>query len=111
MFDREKIGAFMTWLLEIDTELGRIRPGQNAGKIRTTARRIAGIALRKLYGSPSDNFLQQLQTAMNDDALPDEIREASERLAARLDTNFSSPSVDPVGDAMLIVAHVKHMTT
>ncbi len=99
----------MNWLLEIDTELGRIRPGQNAGRIRTTARRIAGIALKELYSSPSDNFLQQLHSAVNDEALPDGIREAAERLAARLDANFSSPSIDPVGDAMLIVAHVKLM--
>lgn len=97
----------MNWLLKIDTELGRIRPGQNAGKVRTTARRIGGIALKQYYGSASDNFLQQLQTAANDDALPETVRSAAERLITRLDENFSSPSVDPVGDAMLIVDHVK----
>ncbi len=99
----------MNWLLKIDAELGRIRPGQAAGKVRTTARRIGGIAMKELYGSASDNFLQQLQTAAADDALPEQVRSAAERLSTRLDENFSSPSVDPVGDAMIIVDHVKQL--
>jgi hypothetical protein len=97
----------MNWLIQIETEFGRIQPEQNPGRTRTSARRIAGIALEHHYGSHSSDFLQHLHRAEHDVALPVLVRAAANRLATRLDTNFSSPSADPVGDAMIIVEHVK----
>ncbi len=97
----------MNWLLQIETELQRVTPNQNPGRTRTTARRVAGIALQQFYNNPSEDFLRLLQTATNDASLPNEVRTAVERLAARLDANFTSPSVDPVNDAMIVVEYVK----
>lgn len=97
----------MHWLLQIETELKRVQPEQNPGRTRTIARRIAGIALKEMYHAPSDDFVQLLQQAKDDVTLTHEARSASERLAARLDANFRSPSADPINDAMIIVAYVK----
>ena len=101
----------MNWLLQIETELQRIRPNENPGRTRTTARRIAGIALQQFYNKPSEDFLRLLQNAANDDMLPGDVRFAVERLAARLDENFTSPSIDPVNDAMIVVEFVKKQLT
>ena len=98
----------MNWLHDIETELQRIQPNENPGRTRTIARRIAGIALRHFYKNSSDDFLRTLQSGINDDALPENIRSALERLTTRLDTNFNSPSVDPLNDAMLVVEFVKN---
>ena len=92
---------------QIETELQRIRPGENPGRTRTTARRIAGIALQHYYKKSSDDFVRLLRSASDDHALPDDVRTAIERLITRLDTNFTSPSVDPVSDAMVVVEFVK----
>lgn len=97
----------MTWLQQIETELARMRQGEHPGRTRTIARRIAGIALQHFYKSPSDDFLRLLQTACVDDTLPNDVRSAVERLSARLDENFSSPSLDPIGDAHSIVNFVR----
>ncbi len=98
----------MNWLIQIETELQRIRPNENPGRIRTTARRVAGFAIRHYYNNPSNDMLAMLHTAANDVALPEEVRFAIERLVARLDANFKSPSVDPIGDAAYIVSFVKN---
>lgn len=97
----------MNWLLEIETELKRIQPDQNPGRTRTIARRIAGIALKELYRSSSDDFVKLLTQAKDDASVSDAVRSASDRLAARLDAQFNSPSVDPIGDAMIVVEFVK----
>lgn len=101
----------MNWLLQIETELQRIQPNENPGRTRTTARRIAGIALQQFYNKPSEDFLRLLQNAMNEKILPIDVRSAAERLSTRLDVNFISPSVDPVNDAMIIVEFVKKQLT
>lgn len=101
----------MNWLLQIDTELQRIRPNEHPGRIRTTARRIAGIALQQFYHQSSDDFITLIQTAVADPALPDNVHAALERLAARLDANFNSPSVDPISDATIVVEFVKEQLT
>ncbi len=95
------------WLTDIETELHRIRPGENPGRTRTIARRIAGFALRHFYTLPDEDVLRLMASAMKDTAIPDNIRQAVERLAARLDAQFNSPSTDPIGDAMSIVNFVK----
>lgn len=103
--------SIVDWLLQIENELRRKQPGENPGRTRTIARRIAGIALQHFYKNPSEDFLRLLQTAVNDASLPNEVRTAIERLAARLDTNFNSPSVDPINDAMIVVEFVKKQLT
>jgi uncharacterized protein (UPF0147 family) len=101
----------MNWLNTIEKELLRLRPNEHPGRTRTTARRIAGIALQHYYASATSDFLKLLQSTVADDAVPVDIRAAADRLAARLDANFSSPSIDPVGDAMAIVEFVKQRTS
>lgn len=85
-------------------------PGQPPGRTRTIARRIAGIALQQYYQDQTTDFLRLLHAAVNDDAVPQDIREAVERLSARLDANFSSPSLDPLADALSVVEFVKRQT-
>lgn len=97
----------MNWQVQIETELQRIQPGENPGRTRTTARRIAGIALQHYYKKPSDDFIRLLRSAGKDLDLPTDVRAAIERLITRLDENFTSPSIDPVNDAMFVVEFVK----
>lgn len=97
----------MNWLLQIQTELKRIQPNQNPGRTRSTARRIAGIALKEYYKTSTENFLTLIQQASNDITLPKNVRDAALRLAARLSSDFTSPSVNPLGDAKIIVDFVK----
>jgi hypothetical protein len=97
----------MNWLLQIDTELQRIQPNENPGRTRTTARRIAGIALQQFYQQSSEDYIKLIQSSIDDAVFPNEVHSALERLAARLDANFKSPSVDPINDAMIVVEYVK----
>ena len=100
----------MQWQLLIENEIQRIRPGENPGRTRTIARRIAGIALQHHYGNAPDDFLRLIQRAIADENLPVHVRSALGRLSARLDAQFSSPSTDPVGDAMMVVDFVRNKT-
>ena len=97
----------MHWLLQIETELNRIQLNENPGRTRTIARRIAGIALRELYYSSGEDFLKLIQQASDDAKLPENVRTSASRLASRLSSNFTSPSIDPIGDAKIIVEFVK----
>ena len=101
----------MNWLLHIDIELQRIRPDENPGRTRTTARRIAGISLQQFYHQSSEDFIRLIQSAIDDPILPDNVRSALERLAARLSPDFTSPSIDPINDAMIVVEFVKEQLT
>ena len=101
-----------TWLTEIENELQRGRGWKNPGQTRTAARRIAGIAIKELqkyfpHHSFGEDYIRALRDFMNDDTLPVAVAEAARRLQARLSPDFTSPSVDPLGDAMLIVEFVK----
>lgn len=104
----ERVFSSMTWLLQIETERKRIQPNQNPGRTRTIARRIAGIALKEFYRSTTDDFVKLLTQAKEDPSLSDTVRSASDRLAARLDEQFNSPSLDPVSDAMIIVEFIRN---
>ena len=97
----------MKWLSDIETELQRLPLNENPGRTRAIARRIAGIALKELYKLSSEDFVQLLQRAADDSTLPEEIRASSTRLSARLSSDFTSPSTDPIGDAQVIVEFVK----
>ena len=97
----------MHWLLQIETEFNRFQLGEHPGRTRTIARRIAGIALKEWYKSSGDDYVRLLQQASDDTSLPDDVRSSSARLAARLSSDFTSQSVDPIGDAKMIVEFVK----
>lgn len=97
----------MQWLNEIEEEMHRIVENANPGRTRTIARRIAGIALRRYYNHPAEDVLRIMQTALNDASIPLDVRSAVERLAARLDAQFKSPSVDPIADATIVVDFIK----
>jgi hypothetical protein len=104
------------WLSEIDAELLRAEEAKtigHEGRLRTCARRIAGIALReysrtgKTELSPADDFIALLRECAGSHFFPPDIRSAAERLQARVTPEFSSPSRDPIADAMVIVAYVR----
>jgi hypothetical protein len=97
------------WRDEIEKETQRAHEAEcsgSNGRLRTAARRIAGIALAEFYGGGGD-FPRMLREAMNDAAIPDAVRAAAGRLQSRVLPDFSSASVDPLGDAFIIVAFVE----
>jgi len=100
------------WLMEIENELRRVLQSQNPGRTRTVARRIAGIAIKELQGQfpPSffgEDYYRALQAFMIADEIPAPVAAAARRLQERLTADFTSPSLDPLGDAMTIVEFVK----
>ncbi len=105
----------MSWIEEIEAELRvgvQARAAGNAGLARTCARRAAGMAIRALEQSRPDrslgsDFIRQLQAFSHDPEIPPDVRDAADRLQARLAPDFSSPSTDPIADARRIVAFVR----
>lgn len=97
----------MNWMTEIENERRRIQPGENPGRTRTIARRIAGIALKQIYTDSGNDFILLLQRASNDRSLPLEVQLSASRLGSRLTPDFQSPSIDPVGDADTIVVYAQ----
>ena len=102
----------MTWLTQIEIELERSKPGENPGRTRTIARRVAGIALQQLQNASSqkimgDNYITLLQGMITENELPAEVVEAATRLQTRIDADHNSPAVNPIQDAMIIVEFVK----
>lgn len=100
------------WLHEIEIELQRGEQSSHPGRIRTVARRIAGIAIRRyqnfdMESSNVGDYPALLRTMMNSKLVPHDVRDAAARLEARLSPDFTSPSVNPIADAMLIVGFVK----
>jgi hypothetical protein len=104
----------MNWLDEIRVELQRAETAKrsgNAGKVRTSARRAAGLALIELQRTfPAKNygqdFIGRLRGFASDESVPEETRTAAERLQARLSPQFDSPSRNPIEDANLIIDFV-----
>ena len=102
------------WMDEINAELRRAEQSNHPGRTRTAARRIAGIALRQVPDiqqktSVAEDYIGILRVSMNVPEFPAEVQEAASRLQARLSADFSSPSTDPIGDAMIIVAFVQEL--
>ena len=104
----------MKWKDEIELELARARDAErngNQGKVRTSARRAAGIAIvelekrfpEKQYGR---DFMTQLRSFALDPAIPEHVRNAVDRLQARLSPEFESPSKHPIEDAEIIVQFI-----
>jgi len=102
------------WMDEINAELRRAEQSNHPGRTRTAARRIAGIALRQVPDiqqktSVTEDYIGILRVSMNVQEFPAEVQGAASRLQARLSADFSSPSKDPMGDAMIIVAFVQKL--
>ena len=100
------------WQREIEIELQRAEGSTNPGRLRTIARRIAGIAIQQLKKREGElpgerDYMSALRAFMKHGNIPSEVSAAAERLEARISPDFTSPSIDPVGDAMLIVEHVR----
>jgi hypothetical protein len=100
------------WEREIEVELSRAKQSQNPGRLRTAARRIAGIAIQQLQKrnaplSVERDYITALRVFIKSENLPVEVSTAAARLEGRLSADFTSQSLDPVGDAMLIVEFVR----
>jgi hypothetical protein len=100
------------WNDEIEIELMRARQSKNPGRVRTSARRIAGIAIQEFLKVNTANpmkqdYLSALWVFMKLENIPVDAASAAARLVARLSPDFTSPSTDPIGDAMIIVQFVK----
>jgi hypothetical protein len=104
----------MNWRDEIDLELARAKEAErngNHGRARTSARRAVGIAIvelekrfpEKRYGR---DFMAQLRALASDQAIPEQVRNAADRLQARLSPEFESPSKHPIDDAGIIVQFI-----
>jgi HEPN domain-containing protein len=119
MEDKKITWARMTvgqLLRQADIELQRAREALEVsmnGRARTAARRAAGNALTALkqrfpernYG---DDAIRQLRNLMDDVTVPLDVREAAERLQARITEQFTPAfSADPVEEAMTILKYVK----
>ena len=98
--------------MEIENELQRARAAQQngkAGRARVCARRAAGMAIREFYRKREGagwggDAMKQLQHLQADESVPEEIRQAAERLTTKVDENHQLPFAnDPVEDAELIV--------
>ena len=83
------------------------------GRVRVCVRRGAGFAVawlcksrgQQVRDTDSLNLLKMIQT---DESLPAEVREASRRLTARINTDFTYAfPTDPVNDAQIIADYVK----
>ena len=104
----------MKWKDEIELELARARDAErngNQGRVRTSARRAAGIAIvelekrfpEKQYGRDS---MTQLRSFALDVAIPEHVRNAADRLQAKLTPEFESPSKHPIEDVGIIIRFV-----
>jgi HEPN domain-containing protein len=102
------------WKRTVERELGLARAAAdegNHGKARTCARRAIGVALTELQRSQpgliaGSDFIRQLRGVMEDERFEREVRDAARRLQERIAEDFSSPSKDPVGDAMIVLRDV-----
>jgi hypothetical protein len=83
----------------------------NIGMARVCARRACGNAIsfwlqnnpRRSYG---ESAMNQLRSIQSDDSIPKEVKDAAERLTAKVanpsDSNFTN---DPIADANIITNH------
>lgn len=103
----------MDWRDQLELELGRAREAlrqENAGRARASARRAVWVVVNEyqrrtrqdIYGRDA---MRQLAGIADNDALPEAVRSAADRLRARLSPDFSSPSLNPLADATLIIGH------
>jgi len=88
------------------------RGNGNEGMVRVCVRRAAGAAIsywvvqqgRRGWGTDAMN---QLRALRNEISLPGVVRDAADRLTARVTEQFEAPFPnDPVQDCMIIIAHL-----
>ena len=98
----------------IDGEFSRAagaKAAGNEGMVRVCARRAANAAVtlwlqdhpRPAWGADA---ITRLKGLGEDESQPLKVREAAARLSARIDTQFRSPSTDPVADSRIIIDHL-----
>jgi hypothetical protein len=98
-------------IVQRELKLGRqAREQGNEGRARVCARRAAGWAVRFVYtpdsseSIPETNAYRYLLWLKQERRFPGNVREAAERLTARVNQEFSLPfDQDPLDDAALIV--------
>ncbi|MDE3056655.1 MAG: hypothetical protein KGJ59_01680 [Bacteroidota bacterium] len=103
------------WKNDISIELRRAKEAErvgNEGRLRTIARRIAGMALKQLKSQLpqlqlDSDYLSALYAVKKSGAVPQHVADAATRLVTRIAEDFKSPSKDPLGDAMIIVEYVE----
>ena len=98
----------------IDKELTRAREAHtlgNEGKVRVCARRAAGVAITFWLQSHEtmkwglDN-MNQLQSVVNEERIPQTVRDAAVRLTTKITEQSTSPfSIDPVEDGRILVEY------
>jgi hypothetical protein len=104
----------MNWLESVHLELERGAEAErqgNHGRARTSARRAVGIAIAELQRRFPDktfghDFIGQLRSLARDPEVKESVRDAADRLQARLSREFESPSKDPIDDARIIISYV-----
>lgn len=107
----------MTGLEEIEKELSRAREAELAGqggRARTAARRAVGIAIEEVQRRHPARFSgttapAQLESVALDHETPTPVREAAERLRARVSADFQSASVHPSDDATIIIGFMRSL--
>ena len=88
----------------------------NNGMVRVCTRRAAGIAISFWLQSHSRqgwgrDAVHQLRALRLDEKMPQDIRNAAERLTARVTAQFSSPyTTNPMDDSKIIIDHLLENT-
>ncbi len=100
----------MTWADQLELELARGREAEaagNEGKVRTCARRSVGVVVTEYQKRTENKYgndaMRQLRGLAADTNLPPEVRRSAERLQSRLAQDFTSPSQQPLEDALVII--------
>jgi len=95
---------------QIESELKQAREAQaagNAGRARVCARRAAGMAIREWSGKSGD-ALKQLGRLQMDNAAPENVREAAQRLSTKVQVDHTLPfESDPIEDARVIITYLR----
>jgi HEPN domain-containing protein len=100
----------------IEKEFASAREARKQGiesRARVCARRCAGYAVAWLLASRGEQVsehdsLNLLRSIQPDESIPPKIREASQRLTARVTSDFKYPfPTDPLDDALMIIDYVK----
>jgi hypothetical protein len=86
------------------------RNAGNTGMVRVCARRAAGIAVTCwLQEHPQSGWgtdsISQLRRLSEEESLPPDARTAAQRLAAKIERDFSYPA-DPIEDSKVIISHL-----
>ena len=105
----------MSWIDEVEKELIRAREAVklgNEGRVRVSARRAVSVAVHELQKKDTGknyrgDAVHQLQDIARDVTFPPEVRNAANRLQARLSTDFTSESKDPIADALIIIECIR----